>query len=165
MKDEKSPADVRGFSVLGLGEIAIRCRDLAAMTAFYRDVIGLPVLADRGGIVFFRLENGVAGHIAVLALFDAMQDSQQPAPAVRGSTLHHLALTVTPSGQNAARSWFEANRVAYRLEAFPWIGWRGASSSRIPKATPSSLSRRSAKRNEEEDQNRCNAQVTSSAVT
>ena len=33
------------FRVGNLGEIALRCRDYPAMVAFYRDVIGLTVLA------------------------------------------------------------------------------------------------------------------------
>ena len=45
----------RGFKVAALGEIAIRCRDMDAMEAFYADVIGLERLARReSGIVFFR---------------------------------------------------------------------------------------------------------------
>ena len=36
----------RGFTVRALGEIAIRCIDLDAMVAFYRDVIGREALGD-----------------------------------------------------------------------------------------------------------------------
>ena len=36
----------RDFRVRALGEIAIRCVDLPAMVAFYRDVIGLEPLND-----------------------------------------------------------------------------------------------------------------------
>jgi catechol-2,3-dioxygenase len=57
MADTKSPADARGFSVRGPGEIAIRCRDLAVMAAFYRDIPGLPVLSARGGLSVIRLDN------------------------------------------------------------------------------------------------------------
>ncbi len=61
----------RGFTVRGLGEIAIRCIDLDAMVTFYRDVIGLEPLndPDNGRIVFFRIAEGFGGHTAVLALF------------------------------------------------------------------------------------------------
>ena len=121
----KSPAIERGFSVLGLGEIAIRCRDLAAMTTFYRDVIGLEVLADRGGLIFFRLPNGVAGHTAVLALFDESRNPERPSPDMQRSTLHHLALTVTQEGQQAACRWFDTHGVEWRSDEFAWIGWRG----------------------------------------
>jgi catechol 2,3-dioxygenase-like lactoylglutathione lyase family enzyme len=59
----------RGFRARALGEIAIRTRNVEAMTAFYRDVLGLRVLSTRGDgrIVFFRLSDGFAGHTAVLA--------------------------------------------------------------------------------------------------
>jgi catechol 2,3-dioxygenase-like lactoylglutathione lyase family enzyme len=128
MMETKSPADTtigRGFSVLGLGEIAIRCRDLDAMTAFYRDIVGLEVLAARGRIVFFKLANGVAGHTAVLALFDAALDPERAPPDVPRSTLHHLALTVAASEQDAACRWFAANGIPHHVQDFPWIGWRG----------------------------------------
>ncbi len=44
----------RGFWPRALGEIAIRCADLPAMTAFYEDVLGLTRLAGdhRSGIAF-----------------------------------------------------------------------------------------------------------------
>ncbi|MEO0958724.1 MAG: VOC family protein, partial [Pseudomonadota bacterium] len=59
-----------GFRVRALGEIAIRCADMDAMERFYREVIGLSVLSERqGGITFFRIAEGYAGHTSVLALF------------------------------------------------------------------------------------------------
>lgn len=50
----------------------MRTRNMGAMVAFYRDVLGLTVLdaRDEGRIVFFRLADGFAGHTAVLALFE-----------------------------------------------------------------------------------------------
>lgn len=112
----------RGFRVRALGEIAIRCRDVAAMTAFYRDVIGLDVLAERSerGIVFFGLGESFAGHTAVLALFPS--DDGAPAGV---STLHHLALSVAHEEQEAVMRWYEACGLAFRVEVFDWIGWRG----------------------------------------
>ena len=53
-----------GIQIRGLGEVAIRCGDIDKMTAFYRDIIGLPILSDgRGtsGIVFFNI-----GHKVIL---------------------------------------------------------------------------------------------------
>lgn len=35
-----------------IGQIAINCRDVARATAFYRDVIGLPLLFEGGGMSF-----------------------------------------------------------------------------------------------------------------
>ena len=121
----QDPAPVRDFAISGLGEIAIRCIDFAAMTAFYRDMLGLELLADRGGIVFFRLGNGVEGHTAVLALFDASLNPERGDPAHRSSTLHHIALSLSQADQQAACAWFDATGISYTVQDFGWIGWRG----------------------------------------
>jgi catechol 2,3-dioxygenase-like lactoylglutathione lyase family enzyme len=126
MTNSEIPASRRGFSVSGLGEIAIRCRDFDAMCRFYRDVIGLEVLAERGaGLVFFRLGNGVEGHTSVLALFAADRNRDPAAPAAEGSTLHHLALSLSQADQAAACRYFDREHIPYRIEEFGWIGWRG----------------------------------------
>ena len=125
------PENDRGFRVRALGEVAIRCADLPTMRRFYRDVIGLPILDDRDGIVFFDLGPGHAGHRTALALFahDAGRADlhAQEGPPVSGgrSSLHHVALTVGASEQEAVKTWLAANGVAFRVEAFEWIGWRG----------------------------------------
>lgn len=123
-----------GFQVRALGEIAIRCADIEAMTAFYGDTLGLEVLerrhADR--IVFFRLGESYGGHTAVLALFssDAPRHAVHPASAERPdaemtSALHHFALTVDAAEQAAVIAWYDAEGRDYWVEDFPWIGWRG----------------------------------------
>ena len=128
----------RGFRVRALGEIAIRCGDLERMVAFYRDVIGLPVLADHheAGIVFFDLGESYGGHTAVLALFrhDAGRSelhavgAEAPFTGVR-SSLHHLALTVDRDEQAAVMAWYDRLEQSYRVEDFDWIGWRGVFTS------------------------------------
>ncbi|MEL7414493.1 MAG: VOC family protein [Pseudomonadota bacterium] len=121
-----------GFRVRALGEVAIRCRDFDAMARFYRDVIGLEVLAPNGnGILFFRIGDGYAGHTTVLALFDhdAPQRDVHPTGGLpqtgAASSLHHIALTVGIEEQDAAIRWYENLHQPYRIEEFPWIGWRG----------------------------------------
>ena len=124
----------RGFTVRALGEIAIRCADLDAMTAFYRDVIGLEVLegGHRDGIVFFALGESHGGHTAVLALFrhDAPQREMHPAGGGQPETgarssLHHLALTVDAAEQQGVIDWYRAQGLAFTVQDFDWIGWRG----------------------------------------
>ncbi len=114
----------RGFRIRALGEIAVRCRDMAAMVRFYRDVLGLQVLegGHRDGIVFFRIAEGYGGHTAVLALF---AEADSAVAAGQGSSLHHLALTIDRDEQDRAEAWFSENGIASRVEAFEWIGWRG----------------------------------------
>ncbi|MCY0095438.1 VOC family protein [Hoeflea ulvae] len=121
----QNPAQRRGFAISGLGEIAIRCVDIAAMTAFYRDMLGLELLADRGGIIFFRLNNGVEGHTAVLALFDPLVNPERGASVAASSTLHHIALSLSQADQQTACCWFDAHDLPYRIQDFGWIGWRG----------------------------------------
>ncbi|MEM9707422.1 MAG: VOC family protein [Pseudomonadota bacterium] len=126
----KNPVPVRA-----LGEIAIRCSDLPTMRAFYRDVVGLEVLRDfseGSGIVFFRISEGFGGHTAVLALFSADAEDRRalhptgakPETGAR-SSLHHLALTVARDQQGALEAYFTEIGLAYRVEVFDWIGWRG----------------------------------------
>ncbi|MGP1357006.1 VOC family protein [Roseicyclus sp.] len=124
----------RGFRVQGLGEVAIRCADLAAMTAFYEDILGLERLQGNASpdIVFFRIAEGVAGHTTVLALFDRTLGTGPDAPAPETapetgarSSLHHIALSLPFAEQEAAIRWYEAKGIPYRVEHFGWIGWRG----------------------------------------
>ena len=124
--------DERGFKVRALGEIAIRCRDLTAMEAFYRDVIGLELLRSfpEDGIVFFRISPSHGGHTAVLALFrhDAGNPQLHPVgmpEAGARSSLHHLALAVDRSEQDAVVRWYERQAIVHSIQEFPWIGWRG----------------------------------------
>jgi catechol 2,3-dioxygenase-like lactoylglutathione lyase family enzyme len=118
------------FTIGNLGEIAIRCRDYPAMVAFYRDVIGLEFWAEpMRGITFFRLAPGHMGHTQVLALFahDARHEGHAvPLPETReGSSLHHLALGIAASDQDAAAAWLTGRGHSVRYEDFPWVGWRG----------------------------------------
>ena len=123
------------FRIAGLGEVAIRCADMGAMLAFYRNVVGLEVLSDtrdQGRIIFFRIAEGVGGHTTVVALFhhEAGRPELHPtgsdAPATRaGSSLHHLALSLTLEEQEKAIGHFDAIGQHYRTQVFGWIGWRG----------------------------------------
>lgn len=124
----------RGFAVRALGEIAIRCVDLNAMVAFYRDVIGLELMNDpeNGNIVFFKIADGFAGHTAVLALFrhniegaGRTRASQTPPATGSGSSLHHIALSLPWDEQEAVMAWYEKLGLTYNVETFDWVGWRG----------------------------------------
>ena len=124
----------RGFSVRALGEVAIRCRDIEAMTLFYRDIIGLEILYGdhRSDIVFFKIDEGFAGHTSVLALFrhdagrtDLHAVSDHPPATGAGSSLHHIALSLPYAEQQAVMDWYEQQNIEYRVEVFDWVGWRG----------------------------------------
>ena len=124
----------RGFTVRALGEIAIRCIDLDAMVAFYRDVIGLEPIndPDNGRIVFLRIADGFEGHTAVLALFrhdiegaGRTRAGEEPPATGPGSSLHHIALSLPWDEQQAVIEWYENLGPKYYVETFDWVGWRG----------------------------------------
>jgi hypothetical protein len=72
--------------VLLLGELALRVNELGPTRSFYADVVGLTVLAEGDGYVFFKVAEGVEGHPQALVLFDRGIDV-----AADRSTLDHLA--------------------------------------------------------------------------
>ncbi|MCE0504892.1 VOC family protein [Roseivivax sp. GX 12232] len=122
------------FKVRAIGEIAIRCIDHGAMVAFYRDVIGLSLMNDpkESPIVFFRVADGFEGHTAVLALFrhdvegaGGVNGSPQPPGTGSASSLHHLALSLAWDDQDAVMDWYDRLGLAYDIEYFDWVGWRG----------------------------------------
>ena len=123
----------RPFTPRALGEIAVRCTRFPEMVAFYQDVIGLTMLpdGDRGGIVFFDLGPSHDGHRQVLALFDHGIEANAAPPVGGGpidgarSTLHHIALALPASEQEAAAGWLRERGHEARFQHFGWVGWRG----------------------------------------
>jgi catechol 2,3-dioxygenase-like lactoylglutathione lyase family enzyme len=124
----------RGFRPRALGEIAVRCGDLAEMTKFYREVIGLELLraVDGEGIVFFEVAPGYGGHTTILALFHHSVGRSElhaigDAPPETGSksSLHHIALSLPFGEQQAVMDWYDKLGIEYRVQIFDWIGWRG----------------------------------------
>ena len=112
------------FTVRDLGEVAIRCRDLAAMTAFYCDIVGLEVIEGdyRDSIVFLRVGDGFAGHTSVVALFTADEDEEEPEGG-ETSSLHHLALTVKAEDLAPALAWYKAHGLEPTTAEHRWVGW------------------------------------------
>ena len=122
------------FRVRALGEVAIRCTDMAPMVDFYEKTLGLERMTGdhRSGIVFFRIGEGFGGHTTILALFqaDAPQREVHPTGAAQvetgaGSSLHHIALTVATADQEAIIDWYDQIGQPYNVQHFGWIGWRG----------------------------------------
>jgi len=124
----------RRFKVRALGEIAIRCADLPKMAEFYQYIIGLDLLSgsDDGEIVFFNIGPGFGGHTSVLALFRSEAGSPEIHEQSAGnliasaqSSLHHIALSLPFSEQEAVMRWYELNDIKYNVQVFAWVGWRG----------------------------------------
>src|SRR5512146_1539383 len=94
-------------TVKGLGEVAVRVKDLDAMCKFYEEVVGLAILDRQDNYVFFRIADGYGGHSQNLALFTAGSlDFLEPKSvdlSPERTTLHHIAF-------NLALDDFESER-------------------------------------------------------
>lgn len=102
----------------------IRCRDLAAMVAFYRDIVGLELVEDEApeapesGVVM-RAAEGFAPPERRVALVPA-EDEEEPA-----GPSHRLTLTVADAAALArAESWLRANGLAPETDEQAAIGWK-----------------------------------------
>lgn len=110
----------------GAGEAAIFCRDLAAMTAFYRDIVGLEVVEGEHPetTVELRLGADFVAPAGGVALYASDEDEAGEDEVVSGP--QRLALTV-PDREALARAeaWFRANGLAPETTERAWMGWRG----------------------------------------
>jgi catechol 2,3-dioxygenase len=106
-------------AVRTLGEVALRVNDLEVMREFYEKIVGLELMREFPGIVFFRIGDGYGGHTTILALFD-----RDRAVGTERTTLDHLAFTIDISDYETERERLQAAGVEVRRELFEWVGWR-----------------------------------------
>lgn len=103
-----------------IGELALRVNDLAAMTAFYRDVVGLEVFNDDfDEFVFFKVGDLVAGHPQILGLFDRKSEVGQ-----KTTTLDHFAFVIDLADYEAQRDRLEGLGIPVLPREFPHFHWR-----------------------------------------
>ena len=119
-------------AIHALGEIALRVNDLEIMREFYEKIVGLELMREFPGIVFFRIGEGYAGHTTILALFDRRRPIK-----VEQTTLDHLAFTIGIEDYESEQARLQAAGVEVRTQVFEWVGWRSLF-IRDLKATPSS---------------------------
>jgi catechol-2,3-dioxygenase len=117
MSDEKHGSTKS--SILMLGELALRVNDLAAMRAFYCDVIGLEVWRDFDDYVFLKVAEGVEGHPQVLVLFDR---GVEVSP--KSSTLDHLAFVINADAYDKWRTHLEDLDLTVTRKEFSFAHWR-----------------------------------------
>ncbi|MFC6951391.1 VOC family protein [Halorubellus litoreus] len=118
--------------VRGLGELALRVDDLDAMTAFYRDVVGLSVLREFDHATFFDVSEGYGGHTTIVALFDRAgeesalddPDTSYTPPDAAATTVDHFAFTVAREDFDAERERLESLGVALEFATHEWVSWR-----------------------------------------
>lgn len=81
--------------VMHIAEVGLRVRDLARMTAFYQEVLGLEIVRAYPKHVFLKIGEldsplGHAGHPQLLVLFD-----REVHPEIETPTLDHLAFEIS----------------------------------------------------------------------
>jgi catechol 2,3-dioxygenase-like lactoylglutathione lyase family enzyme len=102
-----------------LGEVALRVTDLAAMRAFYRDVVGLKEWREGDGFVFFEVAEGVEGHPQAFVLFDRGREIR-----AETSTLDHVAFVIGLDEYDDRRRQLEEHGIEPAAKEFPTFGWR-----------------------------------------
>jgi catechol 2,3-dioxygenase-like lactoylglutathione lyase family enzyme len=110
--------------IRGLGEVALRVRDLDAMQSFYENVIGLELLRRFERAAFFRLTEGFGGHTQVLALFDRSADSDFAGLNPATTTVDHLAFEIDLADFERERKRIEDLGLAVTTAEHGWVHWR-----------------------------------------
>lgn len=106
----------------GLGEVVLNVASLVRATAFYRDLLGLAVLAPGGNgkPAFLKAGEAAAGVPSLVVLVELAAGSP---PLAAPRALHHLALTIPAGGEATARSVLEAAGLEVRRGVHPVFGF------------------------------------------
>ena len=86
---------------LGVGEVVVRVADLHRSIAFYRDVLGFPLIrVIQESIAFMRVADGVDGHTQIIGFFRNEWHSNREGKKWDGAepkfpTLHHFAIEIS----------------------------------------------------------------------
>jgi catechol-2,3-dioxygenase len=110
--------------IRGLGEIALRVRDLDAMQQFYEEVIGLPLLRRFPNSAFFKIAESYGGHTQVLALFDRSGDNNYRMPESATSTIDHIAFEVSLADFVVELTRLKSLGIEVETAEHAWVHWR-----------------------------------------
>jgi catechol-2,3-dioxygenase len=110
--------------VRGLGEIALRVNDLAAMQQFYEQVIGLPLMTRFPNSAFFKIADGCGSHTQVLALFDRSESPGYRGTDAATSTIDHIAFEIPLDDFANERKKLEALGLQVETAEHTWVHWR-----------------------------------------
>ena len=111
-------------AIKGLAEIALRVTDLDKMTRFYEEVIGLEILERFDKTVFFRIAEGVEGHVQVLALFNRSGTKGYTGIDSKKSTIDHIAFGISKSDYEPEKKRLEDLGCEVRTAYHKWVKWR-----------------------------------------
>lgn len=117
-------ADEKRTSVRGLGEIALRVKNLDAMQKFYQEVIGLPLMTRAPNWAFFKIAEGYDGHTQVLALFDRSQSSGYRGSDAATSTIDHIAFEIPLADFAHELTRLKSLGLQVETAEHAWVHWR-----------------------------------------
>lgn len=119
----RSEADELPFAVVALDHVVLRARDLPRLVAFYRDVIGCPVVRERPELGLVHLAAGTA-LIDILAIDGPLGQAGVSEPAGYGRNVDHLCLRISPFDFAALQAHFARHdiRIAPPAERFGAAG-------------------------------------------
>ena len=112
-----------------LGELVLRTSDVNALTAFYRDIIGLEPFASFGNNRFLKVADDFEGHPQLLAIFDQSKEYSgpqnfQPDKADAGAgTLHHFAFAMEKEQFDQERERLHGLGLDIRIAEYGQFGW------------------------------------------
>jgi catechol 2,3-dioxygenase len=110
--------------IKGLGEIALRVNDLAAMHRFYADKVGLELLGRSDRAVFFRIADGYGGHTQALALFDRSAEPGFHGLHAATSTIDHIAFEIDRADFQSEKERLERLGLCVTTAEHAWVHWR-----------------------------------------
>jgi catechol 2,3-dioxygenase len=111
-------------AIRGLGEVALRVRDLDRMQDFYQNVIGLDLLRRFDRAAFFRLAEGFGGHTQVLAFFDRAADAGYAGLNPATTTVDHLAFEIELADFERERRRLADQGLKVTTAEHGWVHWR-----------------------------------------
>lgn len=111
-------------NIKALGEVALRVNDLDAMQKFYSETVGLELIKRFPQAAFFKIAEGYAGHVAILALFDRTEREGYAGLDVARTTVDHFAFTIDLENYEAEKSRLEGLGLAVTTTTHAWVQWR-----------------------------------------
>ncbi len=111
-------------TIKGLGEIALRVRDLDAAQRFYSDAIGLELLRRFEHAAFFKIAEGYGGHAQVLALFDRSGEPGYAGLNIAASTVDHIAFEIDLADYASEKQRLESLGLKVIAAEHAWVHWR-----------------------------------------
>jgi catechol 2,3-dioxygenase-like lactoylglutathione lyase family enzyme len=111
-------------AIQGLGEIALRVKDLGRMQRFYEETIGLELLKRFPHAAFFRIADGYGGHTQVLALFDRSGMPGYSGLSAEKSTVDHVAFEISRSDYEREKDRLEQLGQRVETAEHTWVRWR-----------------------------------------